>query len=194
MKNLILEDIINEYEHIFNGTVGKLEGKITIKIKEGAQPIKHTQRTVPVPLRERVKEKLGELEKNNIIQKMSEPMDWISSMVVRVKKYGDIRICLDSKELNQEILKENYTLPVIEEIATSLTFFSIFEVKNGFWHVELDKESSMMTTFNTPFGRYRWKRLPFGICSVPELFQRKMHELIEGLEGVEVIADDFLII
>ena len=52
-KNLIIEDIINEYEDIFNGTVGKLEGNITIQIKEGAQPIKHAQRTVSVPLRER---------------------------------------------------------------------------------------------------------------------------------------------
>ena len=45
-----------------------------------------------------------------------------------------------------------------------------------------------------PFGRYKWKRLPFGICSAPEVFQRKMHELIEGLKGVEVVADDFMIV
>ena len=52
----------------------------------------------------------------------------------------------------------------------------------------------MLTTFNTPFGRYRWRRLPFGICSAPEVFQRRMHELIEGLHGVEVVADDFVVI
>ena len=58
----------------------------------------------------------------------------------------------------------------------------------------LDEESSHLTTFNTPFGRYRWKRMPFGIRSVPEIFQRKMNELIEGLKGVEVIADDFVVV
>ena len=72
--------------------------------------------------------------------------------------------------------------------------FTKCDVRNGFWHVQLDEQSSYLTTFHTPFGRYRWKRLPFGISSAPEVFQRKMHELIEGLDGVEVIADDFLIV
>jgi len=55
-----------------------------------------------------------------------------------------------------------------------------------------------MTLFNetktTPFSQYRWLRMPFGISSAPEVFQRKMHELIEGLRGVEVVADDFVVI
>ena len=52
----------------------------------------------------------------------------------------------------------------------------------------------MLTSFNTPFGRYRWLRMPFGICSAPEIFQRKMPELIEEIPGIEVIADDFLVV
>ena len=64
---------------------------------------------------------------------------------------------------------------------------------SGFWQKRLDTESSYKTTFNTPFGRYRWKRMPFGISSAPEVWQRTMHEFVEDLEGVEVIADDFLI-
>ena len=48
-------------------------------------------------------------------------------------------------------------------------------------------------TFNTPFGRFQWLRMPFGISSAPELWQRKMNEENEGLRGVEVIADDFLV-
>ena len=58
----------------------------------------------------------------------------------------------------------------------------------------LDDESSYLTTFHTPFGRYRWRRLPFGISSAPEVFQRRMHQLIEGLSGIEVVADHFLVI
>ena len=72
--------------------------------------------------------------------------------------------------------------------------FTSLDVSNQFWRVVLDEESSFSTTFNTPFGRYHWKRMPFGIRSAPELFQRKMHELIEGLRGVEVIADDFVVV
>ena len=88
-------------------------------------------------------------------------------------------------------------MSTIEEVALPLygaKVFTSLDVSNGFWHVVLDDKSSFCTTFSTPFGRYRWKRMPFGIRSAPEVFQRKMHELIEGLRGVEVIADDFVVV
>ena len=62
--------------------------------------------------------------------------------------------------------REHYPLPTIEEVATGLhgtKFFPKPDVRNGFWHEALDDESSYVTTFNTPFGRYRWRRMPFGM-------------------------------
>lgn len=91
----------------------------------------------------------------------------------------------------------NYPLPTIEEIATQLhgaKVFTLLDVRNGFWHVKLEEESSYLTTFQSPFGRYRWKRMPFGISSAPEVFERKMHEFAEGLAWTEVVADDFLVV
>ena len=88
-------------------------------------------------------------------------------------------------------------MPIIEEIATQLhgaKLFTTLDVCHGFWHIALDEESSLLTTFNTPFGRYHWKRNPFGINSALEVFQRRMHELVEDLEGVEVVADDFVVV
>ena len=113
------------------------------------------------------------------------------------KKSGQLRFCLDPKDLNDAIQREHYPLPVIEDVATRLAgakVFTVLYVQQGFWHVELDDESSFMTTFNTPFGRYPFKRLPFGLSLSPEVFQRRMHEVIEGLHGCEVIADDFLVV
>ena len=69
--------------------------------------------------------------------------------------------------------------------------FTLVDAKDGFWQKHLDAESSYKTTFNTPFGRYRWNGMTFGICSAPEVWQRTMHEFVEDLEGVEVI-DDFM--
>ena len=73
-------------------------------------------------------------------------------------------------------------------------YFTVLDVRNGFWNIELEEESKKLTTFNTPYGRYCWKWLPFGICSEPEVFLRRMVELIKVLNGTEVIADDFLIL
>ena len=87
-------------------------------------------------------------------------------------------------------------LPVIDDILPDLGRAKVFtkaDLKNGFLHVELDEESSVLTTFQTPWGRYCWKRLPYGISHAPECFQRKLDENLEGLKGVFRVFDDILI-
>ena len=152
---------------------------------------------VPVAVREKLKSELERMTAQNIIAPVTTPTPWVSSLVVVPKKDGKLRLCLDPKDLNLAIQREHYPLPTIEDVATRLHGAKVFtklDVRNGFWHVKLDDRSSYLTTFNTPFGRYWWKRMPFGIRSAPEVFQRKMHELIEGLPHVEVVADDFVVV
>lgn len=88
-------------------------------------------------------------------------------------------------------------MPTIEDILPDLSeakCFSVHDAKDGFWHVRLDYESSLMTTFNSPFGRFRLLRMPFGINTAPEEFQRRQHQALEGLLGVKSIHDDILVI
>ena len=72
--------------------------------------------------------------------------------------------------------------------------FSMLDAKSGFHQIKLDEASSFLTTFNTPIGRYRWLRLPFGLNCAPEIFQRIMDQMIEGIEGAFAIVDDILIV
>ena len=140
-----------------------------------------------------VKDILEELHIAGVIKLVSKPTPWISSMLA-VPKNGKIRICLDPKDLNKAFLRENYPTPTIEDNATCLhgtKVFSVINAKNGFWHIKLDEESLHLTTFYTPFGRYCWSRMPFGISSAPEVFQRRMYKLTKGLSGIEVVADNF---
>ena len=71
--------------------------------------------------------------------------------------------------------------------------FSVLDAKSGFWQVKLDHESAKLCTFNTPFGRYMFKRLSFGLSSAQDIFQDVMSEMFEDIEGVEVLVDDLLI-
>ena len=71
--------------------------------------------------------------------------------------------------------------------------FSVTDVRNGYWYVLLDRESQKLTTFGTPFGRYCWRRMPFGISVAPEIFQQQLQKAIENLDGVFSIADDIVI-
>lgn len=76
-------------------------------------------------------------------------------MVVVRKPNGNLRICIDPKDLYKVLKCSRYRLPTIEDILPDLSrakVFSTFDVKNGFWHIELDDESSKLTTFNTPLG------------------------------------------
>ena len=182
---------------MFGSGVGLLDGKYHIVLDETVTPVQHSPRRVPVPLRDVLKSTLDNLVLQNILAPVQKPTPWISSMVAVPKKDGLLRICLDPRDLNRAIRREHFPLPTIEDVATRLhgaKVFSVLDVRKGFWHVELDEESSLLTTFSTPFGRYRWKRMPFGICSAPEVFQRRMYDLIHSLQGVEVVADDFVVV
>ena len=118
-----------------------------------------------------------------------------TSMVIVQKPSGHIRVCLDPKDLNAAIRREYYPIPTIEEVSTRLKnprLFTVLDAKNGFRQIPLDEKSNMLTCFNSPFGRYRWLRMPFGINSSPEIWQRTMNQLVEGMAGTEVIHDDFV--
>ena len=71
--------------------------------------------------------------------------------------------------------------------------FTKADLNNGYWHIKLDHTSSLLTTFQTDSGRYRWLRLPFGINVASEIFQRELHKALSGLTGVICIADDIII-
>ena len=119
----------------------------------------------------------------------------VNSMFAVVKP-NKIRICIDPRDLNEAIRMEYFSMTTIEEIVADMPqakVFSVLDDTSGYWQVKLDEESSKLCTFNTPFGRYRFTRLPFGIKSAPEVFQNCMYYLFADLEGVKVIVDDLLI-
>lgn len=116
--------------------------------------------------------------------------------MVTVVKPNKIRICLDPQNLNKAILREHYPLKTVEEVVAempSAKVFSVVDANQGYWQIQLDDESSKLCTFNSPLGRYRFKRLPFGISSAPEVFQRCLSQHLEGLDGVVNVMDDILV-
>ncbi|UYV77006.1 hypothetical protein LAZ67_14002793 [Cordylochernes scorpioides] len=134
-----------------------------------------------------VKEQLDEMTRLGVIETVEEPTEWCVGMVAVSKPGGKIRICVDLTKLNQYIRRENYPLPATEHILGQLEnacYFSKLDANSGFWQFGLAKESQKLTTFITPFSRFFFKRIPFGITSAPEIFQRKMTQLLGKIEGV----------
>ena len=147
------------------------------------------------PSKMELKTKLKDMEKKGILEKVTKATDWVNSAVY-VKKPGKLRVCLDPRELNKHLKVPKFRLPTMDDVISKLgkvKVFTVLDAKDGFLQVKLDQKSSELTTFRTLFGRYKWLRMPSGICSTPEEFQRHVQNVIEGLNGVETIADGLLV-
>jgi transposase InsO family protein len=188
-------DLLNQFADVFDG-LGKLN-KYTIKLEvdENVAPIIQNPRRVPVAMRKPLEEKITELLKDDIIAKVERHTDWVSNVLI-VKRNDKLRLCLDPIDLNRALKCPNYQMPTLDEILPDLSnakVFTTLDAKQGFWQLCLDEPSSFLTTFWTPQGRFRWKRVPFGISPAPEIYQKVQNEIIEGLKNVKAMADDLLV-
>nr|XP_058958995.1 uncharacterized protein K02A2.6-like [Pocillopora verrucosa] len=192
---LTMQQIAADFHDVFTGE-GKFEKKLHLELDTTIEPVKQPVRRIPVAMKPKLKQELTRLKELGVIKAVDTPTDWVSSLVLVKKPNGKLRVCIDPQPLNKALKRSHYPLPVIDDLLPDLSkakVFSVCDVKNGFWHVELDEDSSYLTTFGTPFGRYRWLKMPFGISPAPEYFQHRLDQAIEGLPGVRTVADDILI-
>ena len=189
-------DVFQKYRDVFEGFGCITKVVHHIAMKEENKPVVHPPRRVPVTLRPKIKEELQRMERLEVIEKVQEATEWVNSMVVIRKPNGKLRICIDPRDLNKVVKREHYPMRTIEEIATRMPnakFFTVLDASSGYWQVQLDTESARLCTFNMPFGRYKFKRLPFGLSTAPDVFQKVMAEMFENIEGMEVVVDDILV-
>ena len=194
-QELTMEKIAATYQNVFQG-LDCMEGTLRLEVDKSVAPSIMPPRCVPLSLKERLKQELTRLERANLMKREEEPTDWVSSLVVTEKPNGKLRVCIDLQRLNTALKRSHYPLPVIEDILPELADVKVFskaDLKDGFLKIQLDEDSSKLTTFQTPWGRYRYLRMPFGISPAPECFQRKLDQNLEGLEGIYKVADDILI-
>ena len=189
-----VDELLKGYDKLFTG-LGRLPGEHTIEIDPSYTPVVHPPRRVPLALKEQIKEELQRMEDTGVVVKQKEPTDWVNSLVTVIKP-EKIRVCIGPRDLNRAIKREYYPMKTIENVVAEMPdakVFSALDATSGYWQLKLDEESSKLCTFNTPFGWCRFTRLPFGIKSAPEVFQKKMSQVLEGIDGAEAIVDDTLV-
>uniref|UniRef100_A0A3B1KCG7 Gypsy retrotransposon integrase-like protein 1 n=1 Tax=Astyanax mexicanus TaxID=7994 RepID=A0A3B1KCG7_ASTMX len=121
-----------------------------------------------------------------------------SPIVVVRKKNGDVRLCVDYRKLNLQTVKDAYALPNLEETFSVLTgsqWFSVLDLKSGYYQIELEEADKHKTAFVCPMGFWEFNRLPQGITNAPSTFQRLMEKCMSDLHLKEVIVflDDLII-
>ncbi|XP_033107236.1 uncharacterized protein K02A2.6-like [Anneissia japonica] len=147
-------------------------------------------------MEDKVIKELKRMTKIGVITPVEEAITWVLSMVAtRKKNTEEIRLCIDSRDLNGALKRPDHPMKIVEEITRNLanaTVFTVLDAKFFFWQVPLDEESSKLTRFKTSLGRYRYLRMPYGINSGSEVFQRTMEILFEGYP-CEIIVDGMLV-
>lgn len=159
-------------------------------------PFKQRARPIHPSDYEAVRLHLEELYEANIIRESESP--FASPIVVVKKKNGQIRLCVDYRKLNSQTIKDAYALPHIEEAFASLTgakWFSVMDLKSGYYQVEMDEEDKHKTAFVTPMGFWEFNRMPQGVTNAPSTFQRVMEKCMGSLNHREVLVflDDLIV-
>jgi len=178
---LTSESVAARYPKIFDG-IGKLKDfQFKSHIDETVPPVAQNARRIPFHMRQKVAPALEELEKQDIIEPVEGPTLYISLIVVIPKKDGSVRICVDMNVPNRVIQRERHQSPTVNDLTHALDgaqFFSKLDLQSGYYQLKLAQESRYVTTFATPKGLRRYKRLNFGTNSAEELFQRVISDQI----------------
>ena len=189
------DDLIKEFLDWFQG-IGQFHGRHKIQLHHDAHPVIHAPRKCPITLCLKVKEHLHKMEHLGVITRVDEPMDWVSSITYVQKANGKLCLCLDPRDLNIAIHHDHHKMPTMEEVAHEFAhshFFTKLDAHHGYWSIILDQDSSMLTTFNSPFGRYCFLQLPVGLVCSQDIFQKRMDQILKECQGCIGIADNITI-
>ncbi|KAJ7991580.1 hypothetical protein DPEC_G00285340 [Dallia pectoralis] len=169
--------------------------KHTIRLQDET-PFKERSRPIHPSDREAVRQHLRELLDASVIRESESP--FASPVVVVKKKNGKIRLCIDYRKLNSRTIKDAYALPNIEETFSALSgarWFSVMDLKSGYYQVEMVEEDKHKTAFTCPLGFYEFNRMPQGVTNAPSTFQRLMEKCVGDLHLSEVLVflDDVIV-
>ncbi|CAK9834317.1 Transposon Tf2-9 polyprotein [Anthophora retusa] len=189
----ILAKIIDDYKPM---AIREAELKMTIVLKDD-EPVFQRARRLSPSERDTVNEQVQEWLRDGIVQhSLSE---YASPVVLVKKKDGSSRLCVDYRLLNRKIARDRYPLPLIEDqldLLQGAKIYSTLDLKNGFFHVELSRDSRKYTSFIVPDGQYEFLKVPFGLCNSPSVFQRFINSIFRELIAKKIVLvyiDDIII-
>lgn len=176
-----IEKLIRENKNIFEG-IGNIDYVYDLKLKPDYEgKIGHCRR-VPFKILGDFKNVLNKMESNKIIEKIEKPTEFVNAFTLVRKENKDLVFVLDPQHLNTCLLREHFSLPTFEEISAKINnakVFTILDASRAFWQIKLSKESSKFTTFQTPFGRYKFLRMTYRIKTGLVVFHRVYKEYLK---------------
>ncbi|GFX47311.1 retrovirus-related Pol polyprotein from transposon 17.6, partial [Trichonephila clavipes] len=108
-------------------------------------------------------------------------------------------MCIDYRKLNQKLVKDKFPLPIIEDVLDTLQeakVYSTLDLRNGFFHVDVDEDCRKYTSFIVPDGQFEFNKVPFGLSTSPGVFQRYVSSIFRDLtrKGIVISYLDDIVI
>ncbi|UYV64129.1 K02A2.6-like [Cordylochernes scorpioides] len=180
---------------VFQG-VGVINSECKMYTKPEYPPVRALPRRIPASLGNEVQSELEKMVKQGIITKIYHETEWSHPMVVVKKKSGQIRICLDPRKLNQALVRRHFQTPAPSELLHQIPkadYYTVLDVKSAYWHVPVANECRDLLVMATPFGKFRYNRLPFGLNISAQIFVEMMTNIFKNSFRNVTYVDDLLI-
>ncbi|KAI5349454.1 hypothetical protein L3X38_002341 [Prunus dulcis] len=196
--------LLLEYKDVFAWTYKEMQGldpKVAVHhlaVKPGTRPIKQTQRRLRPELLSQIEAEVDKLIAIGFIKEVKYPT-WITNIVpVKKKITGQIRICVDFRDLNEACPKDDFPLPIIELMVDATTgheALSFMDGSSGYNQIRMSLEDEELTAFHTPKGIYCYKVMPFGLKNAGATYQCAMQKIFGDMlhKNVECYVDDLVI-
>ena len=196
-QKLKLRQLHSNYEELFDGSLGGWKiSPVSVDLKKDAKPYHSRPYPVQYIYKEQFKKELESLEKVGVIKKDSSSQ-WAAPAFTIPKKDGSLRFLTDFHQLNKRMIRKPYPLPKISEVLQELeglNYATLLDLKMEYYTLGLDPDTQSVCTIITPWGKYKYLRLPMGVMSAPDIFQKKMSDLRAHLNYVKIYIDGLLII
>ena len=187
------------YPDLFSGVGTIKNAMVHLDVKPGAVPVVCSPHHVPHAVQPKLKEELDRMLKLGVIRKLdiNEASDWVHTLVRVIKPNGKLHVCLDPRTLNYVLCHSIHDAKRFVDIISKVKGFkyvSKIDTDSGFWTLPLDPSCQLLTTFDTPWGRFCFMKLPFGLCESQYFFQYYVDLNFESLTNAHIIANDILIV
>ena len=186
-------DLKNIFPTAFDGGIGQFQGEAHLHLDPAAKPIQMPPRNVPQSIMPALKEEIERLKDQKVLRDCPELTDWVSNLVIQVKKDGSLRLCIDPRFLNRYLIRNVYYTASFEDVRPTLSgakYYSSLDIKSAYFHKKLDHESQLLTAFNTPWGKVCYTVVPNGLSVSNEYVQPEIDRSVSGVPGTFPAADD----
>ena len=192
-----LANVLEAYPDMYEGAIGTLNIEpVHFELKPNATPFHAKPFPIPKAYEHLTKEECKRFEKDTIWHHSLNSV-WAAPSFIVPKKTGNVRVVTDFRELNKWIVRKPYPLPKILDILQKMERFkyaTAVDLRKGYYHIPLDKKTQELCTTILPWGKYSYERLPMGIATSPDIFQKAMNDIFGDLDYVLVYLDDILIL